>query len=92
MDLTPLTAISPLDGRYAAKCDSCRTLFSEYGLIRLRTLTEVRWVQFLATRPEIDDFGPLSPVVNAYLDKLAENFGLTHARRVKDIERTTNEL
>ncbi|MFW2404555.1 MAG: adenylosuccinate lyase [Gammaproteobacteria bacterium] len=90
MDLTSLTAISPLDGRYAAKCDAFRALFSEYGLIRLRTLTEVRWVQFLADRPEIDDFGPLSPVVNGYLDKLAEGFESSHARRVKDIEATTN--
>ncbi len=90
MDLTSLTAISPLDGRYAAKCDPFRKLFSEYGLIRLRTLTEVRWVQFLADRPEIEGFGPLSPVVNGYLDKLAEGFESSHARRVKDIEKTTN--
>jgi len=90
MDLTPLTAISPLDGRYAAKCDRFRALFSEFGLIRLRTLTEVRWVQFLADRPEIEDFGPLSPVVNSYLDKLAEHFNSGHARRVKEIEGTTN--
>jgi adenylosuccinate lyase len=90
MDLSPLTAISPLDGRYAAKCDPCRKLFSEYGLIRLRTLAEVRWVQFLAARPEIDDFGPLSPVVTSYLDRLAESFDASHARRVKEIERTTN--
>ena len=90
MELSPLTALSPLDGRYAAKCDSFRALFSEYGLIRLRTLAEVRWVQFLADRPEIDDFGPLSPVVNTYLDALANDFGTSHARRVKEIEATTN--
>lgn len=90
MDPKALTAISPLDGRYAAKCDSFRELFSEYGLIRLRTLTEVRWVQFLADRPEIADFGPLSPVVSQYLNDLAENFGAEQARRVKTIESTTN--
>jgi len=90
MDLSPLTAISPLDGRYAARLGALRELFSEYGLIRLRTLTEVRWLQFLASRPEIADFGPLSPVVNGYLDKLAEDFGPEDARRVKAIERTTN--
>lgn len=90
MEPHALTAISPLDGRYAAKCDAFRALFSEFGLIRLRTFAEVRWVQFLATRPEIDDFGPLSPVVSEYLDQLVENFGAEHARRVKDIEKTTN--
>jgi adenylosuccinate lyase len=90
MDASSLTAISPLDGRYAHKCDSFRELFSEYGLIRLRTFTEVRWVQFLADRPEIDDFGPLSPVVNSYLDKLADEFGQRDARQVKEIEKTTN--
>ena len=90
MDSSTLTAISPLDGRYAAKCDAYRELFSEFGLIRLRTLTEVRWVQFLADRPEIKDFGPLSPVINGYLDRLADDFEAGYARRVKEIERTTN--
>jgi adenylosuccinate lyase len=90
MDSSSLTAISPLDGRYARKCDSFRELFSEYGLIRLRTFTEVRWVQFLANRPEIDDFGPLSPVVNDYLDKLADEFSMREAIQVKEIEKTTN--
>ncbi|MDJ0927933.1 MAG: adenylosuccinate lyase [Gammaproteobacteria bacterium] len=90
MDLSPLTAISPLDGRYSSKLTSCRELFSEYGLIRLRTLTEIRWVQFLADRPEITDFGPLSPVVARCLDDLTEHFGPEDARRIKDLERTTN--
>jgi adenylosuccinate lyase len=90
MDPTALTAISPLDGRYAGKCDAYRHLFSEAGLIRLRTLVEVRWLQFLAGRPEIDGVGPLSPVVSSFLDGLAEQFGAEDARRVKEIERTTN--
>jgi adenylosuccinate lyase len=90
MDPQALTALSPLDGRYAAKCDAFRELFSEYGLIRLRTLTEVRWVQFLADCPEIGDFGPLTPVVNEYLNKLAEQFGAEQARQVKNIESETN--
>ena len=90
MEKQALTAISPLDGRYAEKCDSFRELFSEYGLIRLRTLTEVRWLQFLAHRPEIDDFGPLAPVVNDYLGKLTDKFSARDARRVKEIEATTN--
>ena len=90
MDLSPLTALSPLDGRYAGKLNPLRELFSEYGLIRLRTLTEVRWLQFLGSRPELPDFGPLSPVVNSFLDELAERFGPEDARRVKAIEATTN--
>ena len=75
MDLSPLTAVSPLDGRYAGKLDELRDLFSEYGLIRLRVLVEVRWVQFLAARPEIPEIGPLSPVVSNVLDRLVEDFG-----------------
>lgn len=90
MESSSLTAISPLDGRYARKCDSFREVFSEYGLIRLRTLTEVRWIQFLAVRAEIADLEPLSPVVNEYLNQLAENFTRDYARRVKNIEQTTN--
>ncbi|MEO7385785.1 MAG: adenylosuccinate lyase [Gammaproteobacteria bacterium] len=90
MDREPLTAISPLDGRYFAKTDSLREIFSEYGLIRFRVLTEVRWVQFLAQEPGIDGLGPLSPVVHDVLSKLAEEFGPDDARQVKDIERRTN--
>ncbi len=90
MESSSLTALSPLDGRYAGKCDDLRDIFSEYGLIRLRTFTEVRWVQFLANQPEIAELKPLSPVVNGYLNQLAENFGRDQARRVKDIEKTTN--
>ena len=90
MESSSLTALSPLDGRYARKCDSFREVFSEYGLIRLRTFTEVRWIQFLAGRPEITGLEPLSPVVNEYLNQLAENFDRGHARRVKNIEKTTN--
>jgi len=90
MDREPLTAISPLDGRYAAKTDSLRNIFSEYGLVRFRVLAEVRWVQFLAQEPGVDGLGPLSPVVNDLLSALAERFGPDDARQVKDIERRTN--
>ncbi len=90
MDLSPLTALSPLDGRYAGKLHPLRECFSEYGLIRLRLLTEVRWLQFLAGRPEVDDFGPLSPVVSTFLDKLVDNFDRDDASRIKAIEATTN--
>jgi adenylosuccinate lyase len=90
MDSDSLTALSPLDGRYARKCDPLRPVFSEFGLIRFRVLVEVRWVQFLADRPEIADIGPLSPPVADLLNGLAEGFSAEQARRVKAIEQTTN--
>ncbi|MBM4197643.1 MAG: adenylosuccinate lyase [Gammaproteobacteria bacterium] len=85
-----LRAISPLDGRYAAKCDGFRELFSEQGLIRRRVLTEVRWLQFLAKRGGLEGFPPVSPVVHDWLDRLVADFGYQEASRVKAIEKTTN--
>jgi adenylosuccinate lyase len=90
MDRDALTALSPLDGRYAAKLDSLRPFFSELGLIRFRIRAEVRWVQFLANHPGIPELPPLSPVVSARLDQLAERLTADDARRVKAIERQTN--
>jgi adenylosuccinate lyase len=90
MDRDALTAISPLDGRYAGKLDPLRQVFSELGLIRFRIRAEVRWVQFLARLPGITELPPLSPVVNQVLDGLAEQVTLDDARRVKEIERRTN--
>lgn len=90
MDADSLTAISPLDGRYAAKTAPLRKVFSEQGLIRYRVLAEVRWLQFLAEEPGIDGLGRLSPAVNEVLNQLAEQFAPDDARRVKDIERRTN--
>jgi adenylosuccinate lyase len=88
--MTELTAISPLDGRYAAKVAPLRALFSEYGLIHLRTQVEVRWVQYLAAHKDIDGIGPFSPVVSSFLDKLVDDFDRQAAERVKEIEATTN--
>jgi len=90
MDREPLNAISPLDGRYSAKTESLRDIFSEHGLIRFRVLAEVRWLQFLAQEPGVEGLGPLSPVVNEVLNNLSERFEPEDARRVKDIERRTN--
>ena len=53
MQLEPLTAISPIDGRYAAKTDPLRAVFSEFGLIHQRVTVEVRWLQALSRIPEI---------------------------------------
>ena len=60
MELSPLTAISPVDGRYGAKTWELRDIFSEYGLIRLRVLVEVRWLEKLAAHPGLPELQPLS--------------------------------
>ncbi|MEE4186633.1 MAG: adenylosuccinate lyase [Gammaproteobacteria bacterium] len=90
MENAQLNSISPLDGRYAAKVDRLRELFSERGLIYHRLLVEVRWVQFLADQPDVDGIGPFSPVVNDFLDRLIADFGRQGAERVKAIEAITN--
>jgi len=90
MEQSRLTNISPLDGRYARKCEPLRELFSEYGLIRLRTLVEVRWLQFLAAHPGIPEVPELPSVVSDFLNKIVDDFSGEDARKVKDIEATTN--
>ncbi len=85
-----LTAISPLDGRYAAKAAAWRELFSEQGLIRRRLLVEVRWLQVLAKRKDIPDFPEVSPVAHDWLDRLVGGFGFQEASRIKTIEKITN--
>ncbi len=90
LDLTPLTAVSPIDGRYADKTQPLREVFSEYGLIKYRIMVEVRWLQYLAQHPEIVELSPFSPAANERLDDLVSNFSIDQALRVKEIERTTN--
>lgn len=90
MELTALTAISPIDGRYADKTTVLRPIFSEYGLIRHRVLVEVRWLQALARHPDIPEVPPLSEAALRVLNELADYFAVTDAKRVKEIERTTN--
>ena len=90
MDLSPLTALSPLDGRYAAKVDSLRDLFSEYGLMRQRVKVEVRWLQVLADTAGVSEVPPLSATARQRLDDLISGFNLDAARRIKEIENTTN--
>ncbi|MDQ3775459.1 MAG: adenylosuccinate lyase [Pseudomonadota bacterium] len=90
MDLSPLTAISPLDGRYAGRTEALRAIFSEYGLIRHRVLVEVRWLQCLASRPEVAEVPPLSGEAQSFLDDLIEGFDESDAERVKAIETGTN--
>ena len=90
MEISSLTAISPLDGRYAEKTAKLRPLFSEFGLIRYRVLVEVRWLQHMAALPALDEVRPLSPDAQKSLNNIVAEFSLADAQRVKDIERTTN--
>jgi len=90
MDLSRLTAISPIDGRYGKQADSLREFFSEYGLIKHRVLVEVRWLQQLAAEPTIKEVPPLSAPATRVLDALVSEFSLADAERVKAIEHTTN--
>ena len=90
MDLSSISALSPVDGRYGSKTASLRPYFSEFGLIYNRVLVEVRWLQCLANHPQIGEVSPLSDEANALLERLINNFDETQAQRVKDIESTTN--
>jgi len=90
MELSALTAVSPVDGRYGSKTADLRAVFSEFGLIKARVTVEVRWLQKLAAHPQITEVPALSDDANALLNNLVDNFGLTEAERVKEIERTTN--
>jgi adenylosuccinate lyase len=85
-----LTAISPIDGRYADKVEALRPIFSEYGLIRFRVLVEVRWLQALAAHPLIPEVAPFSDVANQLLNNIVDDFSPVDAERVKVIEKTTN--
>jgi len=85
-----LTALSPLDGRYAGKVDALRPIFSEYGLIRARVKVEVEWLLALANEPGIVELKPFSDTAVARLRALADDFSVADAARVKAIEATTN--
>ncbi|WP_458735368.1 adenylosuccinate lyase [Zobellella taiwanensis] len=90
MELSALTAISPVDGRYGSKTEALRAIFSEFGLLRFRVEVEVRWLQALAEHAEITEVPALSAEANALLDRIVAEFNETDGQRIKDIERTTN--
>jgi len=90
MDLSTLTAVSPVDGRYASKSADLRPIFSEFGLIRHRVFVEVRWLQALAADTGIPEVAELSEHAANILNGIVENFSIEDAQRVKNIERTTN--
>lgn len=90
LDLSPLTAISAIDGRYGKQTSALRSSFSEYGLIHKRVEVEVKWLQAVAKEKNIQEVPELSSVAQNYLDDIVANFKLSDAERVKEIERTTN--
>ncbi len=90
MDLTELSAVSPIDGRYGGKTAPLRDIFSEYGLIKRRVLVELRWLQCLAAHEGIPEVPALSSAAQGALAGIAERFGEADACRIKAIEATTN--
>ncbi|HCH02362.1 MAG TPA: adenylosuccinate lyase [Vibrio sp.] len=90
MELSALTAVSPVDGRYGSKTIALRSIFSEYGLLKYRTIVEIRWLQKLAETAAIAEVPAFSDEANQYLNAIAANFSEDDANRIKTIERTTN--
>jgi len=90
MDLSPLTAISPIDGRYQAKCSSLMPLMSEYGLIKHRVIVEVEFFMALAATKNFKALPKLSKDASQFLRQLLANFSLEDAKQVKSIEADTN--
>ena len=90
MELSALTAISPLDGRYGHKVAALREIFSEFGLIKRRVTVEVRWLECLANHPEMAEVPPLSSDAKALLSQWVDQFTIADAERIKHIEATTN--
>ena len=90
MELSALTAISPLDGRYGHKVAALREVFSEFGLIKRRVTVEVRWLECLANHPEMAEVPPLSSDAKALLSQWVDQFTIADAERIKHIEATTN--
>ena len=90
MELSPLNALSPLDGRYQSKVDGLRPFFSEYALIRYRALVEVEWLKALARETALKEIAPFSASTIEELAKAIDSFGETEAAQVKAIETRTN--
>ncbi len=90
MELSTLTAVSPIDGRYGNKTAGLRDILSEYGLIKYRVHVEVQWLQQLANHPSITEIKPFSEAASTLLNNISNNFDLNSAERIKEIESTTN--
>ncbi len=90
MELNTLSAVTPIDGRYSKATLKLREIFSEYGLIRSRAIVEVTWLIQLADNKTLDDIPSLSASGRDKLTALIDDFDMTAAKRVKEIEATTN--
>ncbi|WP_020209234.1 adenylosuccinate lyase [Gilvimarinus chinensis] len=90
MELSPLSAVSPVDGRYGSKTSALRSIFSEFGLIHCRVEVEVRWLQQLSRLEGVSEVAPFSEATHKQLDAIIADFSEADAQAVKDIERTTN--
>ncbi|MGK0342213.1 MAG: adenylosuccinate lyase, partial [Candidatus Azotimanducaceae bacterium] len=89
-ELSELTAVSPIDGRYGSKTADLRTYFSEFGLIYFRVMVELRWFEYLAAQPEITELPPLGSAESEFLASILTDFSLADAQTVKNFEKTTN--
>ena len=85
-----ITSLTSLDGRYASKVSNLRPIFSEYGLIRYRSLVEIEWLKALSAESNIDEVPEFSTDTIKQLDDIINNFSVSSAERVKEIESTTN--
>ncbi len=90
MQLSQLTAVSPIDGRYGSKTEVLRPIFSEFGLFRFRVEVEVRWFEALCNCNELMELAPLSEGAKAYLDEVVSGFSADDALAIKAYEKTTN--
>ena len=90
MDLSALTAVSPVDGRYGDKAADLREHFSEYGLIKQRVIVEVRWLLALADKKMVPQLPAFDAGSRALLESLESDFSVEEAAKVKAIEKTTN--
>ncbi|AND68081.1 adenylosuccinate lyase [Dyella thiooxydans] len=90
MSTHALTALSPLDGRYASKAESLRPIFSEYGLMHRRVQVEIAWLLALAAEPGIAELPAFADAQVATLQAIADRFAVEDGSRIKAIEATTN--
>lgn len=90
MEMNTLTAISPIDGRYAAACEPLRAIFSEYGLMKARVRVELEWLKMLAAHEGIAEVAPFSAMTCEEIDQLIAEFSVPQADAVKAIEKRTN--
>ncbi|CAO2839964.1 unnamed protein product [Amaranthus hypochondriacus] len=89
-ELSSLTALSPLDGRYWNKVKDLAPCMSEYGLIRYRVLVEIEWLLMLSQIPEIIEVPSFSVETKQHMRSLIDEFGIADALEVKNIEKVTN--